>query len=163
MINLDRNFTKYVGSKTKAVNLVNKIAAKYDDMVMSSTYRKVGRLVLSVYGELKNLRWVYNPEYKTVTVIYTDGRQKPDEVEPKNTYYVLWIEGLSPERGEKVKRFTPDGIDYTLKMTEALRIKEKDLERAKNMLRSQGIADWVIDNPNTYFRTSYAPKGTMLI
>lgn len=163
MINLDRNFTKYVGSKTKAVILANKIAEKYDDMVMSSTYRKVGRLTLSVYGELKNFRWVYNPEYKTVSVLYTDGRQRPEEVEPKNTYYVLWIEGLSAQHGEKVKRFTTDGIDYTLKMTEALRIKKEDLEKAKDMLRTRGIGNWVVDNESTYFKTHYAPKGTLLI
>ena len=160
-INLDRNFTKYVGSRAGAVRLANKIAMKYNDRVYTSTIRKIGKLVLEAWGETKNFKWKYYPEYKTITVTYTDGRPLPEEIEPKNTYFIIWVEGLSPERGEKVKHITAEGIEYTLKMTDALRVREKHLPMIKMMLGERHIANWVIDNPNSFVKTHYAPKGTL--
>ena len=162
-INLDRNFTKYVGSKANAVKLVNKIIEKYDDKIYRSTHRKVGRLLLEVYGETKNLKWRYNPEYKTVTVTYTDGRPDPEKTpEPRNSYYIIWIEGLSARRGEKIKKFRPDGtIEYTLKNTEAMRVLPKDVPTMRKRIRELGVADWVVDSGNTFVKTFYAPKGTL--
>lgn len=162
MININQNFTKYVGSKSRAVALVNKIAEQYNDHVYSSTQRRVGRLTLEVYGKTKNFLWRYYPEFKTVSVTYTDGRPQPEEVTPKNTYYIIWVEGLSAKRGEKVKSFTADGIKYTLKMSDALRIKKEDIHKVKTMLRDRNIAVWVIDSPSTFHKTNYAPKGTLL-
>ena len=162
MINLDRNFTKIVSSKRKAVSLVNKIAEKYNDRVMSSTHRKVGRLTLEVYGTQKNFRWKYNPEYKELYVTYTDGRPEPVEVEPKNTYYVIWVEGLNPRHGEKIERFRLDNtIEYTCKMSQAMRILEKDIPAMREKLKDFRLADWVIDSGRTFVKTHYAPKGTL--
>jgi hypothetical protein len=160
-INLDENFVKVVGSKMKAIRLVNKIAAQYNDRADSCTIRKSGRYLMSVFGEQKNFRWTYLGSTKELSVFYTDNRPKPEYKEPKNTYYVIWVEGLSAQNGEKVKHITNDGVEYTLKMTNALRVKEKDLPMIKMMLGERHIANWVIDNPSTYFKTHYAPAGTL--
>jgi len=160
-IDLNKNFVKVVGSKNKAVSLVHKLAERNHDKVESYGSRKAGRYLVEVHGIQKNFRWTYLGNTKELSVVYTDGRPEADPAEPKNTYYIIWVEGLSPERGEKVMRFTPDGIDYTLKMTNALRVKEKDLPLIKSYLRQRNIANWVTDNPSTYFKTHYAPKGTL--
>lgn len=76
--------------------------------------------------------------------------------------YFVWIEGLSPRNGELLGRLTDYGYDVTNKITEALRIKEQDIPKIKHYLRRHGVADWVLDNPNSFVPTSYAPKGTML-
>lgn len=76
-------------------------------------------------------------------------------------YYWIWIEGLSAYGGEKIKSVNEDGsFEYTLKVTEALRIKEKDLSDFKELM-AERIADWVYNNDNTYIPTRYAPKGTI--
>jgi hypothetical protein len=160
-INLDRNFTKFVGSKMKAIRLVNKIAAKDNDRADSCMIRRSGRYLISVSGTQKTFNWRYDGDTKTLSVGYVDGRPLPEEVKPKNTYFIIWVEGLSPERGEKVKYFSADGIKYTLKMTDALRVRTEHIDRIKGMLRNSGVANWVIDNPNSYVKTHYAPKGTL--
>ena len=42
-------------------------------------------------------------------------------------YFIVWIEGLDYFNGEKIKSFTNTGVDYTLKMTEAIRVKKDDI------------------------------------
>lgn len=79
----------------------------------------------------------------------------------KKYFYIIWIEGLSYERGEKILSLDDNNHNYTLKMTEALRIRPEHIEQVKELLREQGIADWCIDSGNTFVRTNYAPKGTI--
>lgn len=80
-------------------------------------------------------------------------------------YFIIWIEGIEYKGGEKVKNFVDKNgnwsISYTLDMTKSLRIKRKDIPQAIERLKECGIANWVIDNPNTFVSTSYAPKGTI--
>jgi len=79
----------------------------------------------------------------------------------KGSYYIIWIEGMCAKRGEKIRRFSNSGIDYTLKMTKAMRILSKDIPAMKEKLTEMGIADWVINSGNTFVKTSYVPKGTL--
>jgi hypothetical protein len=161
-INLHENFTKYVGSKMKAIRLVNKIAANYNDRADSCTIRKSGRYILEVRGTQKNFKWNYYGDQKTLQVYYTDGRSQPEPVKPKNTYYIIWVEGLSPENGEKIKSIDLfHGVKYTVKMTEALRVREKHLPLIKEIMKLMNIANFVTDSPRTYVKTHYAPAGTL--
>lgn len=76
--------------------------------------------------------------------------------------YIIWIEGLEPKYGEKVRSFTPDGkINYTTKMTKALRVRDIDLPYMRNKLERAGIARWVLEG-RVFVETSYTPKGTLL-
>lgn len=82
--------------------------------------------------------------------------------------YIVWVEGLSVRRGEKVaevidskdrfgnhiKRFK-----YTLSMTSALRVAEKDIPAFKDLMVELEIADWVINSDKTFIPTSYCPDG----
>jgi hypothetical protein len=47
-------------------------------------------------------------------------------------------------------------------MTEAARVKEDDIPTVIAYLKRHGFADWVLNSPNTFIRTSYVPKGTLL-
>lgn len=77
-------------------------------------------------------------------------------------YYFIWIEGFSPRNGELVKGLTDYGYDVTNKITEALRVKEQDLPHIKHYLKRHGVADWVLDNSDSFVRTNYVPSGTLL-
>ena len=77
-------------------------------------------------------------------------------------YYIVWIEGLGYKDGEKVKSLTDTGFSYTTKMMEALRIRQKDIPFMLDYMKRHGIADWVINSPNTFIRTNYVPKGSLL-
>jgi len=79
----------------------------------------------------------------------------------KTRYYFIWIEGFSPRNGELVKQLTNNGYDVTNKITEALRVKEEDLSDIKEYLSRHGVADWVLDNPDSFVRTNYVPSGTL--
>jgi dTDP-D-glucose 4,6-dehydratase len=57
---------------------------------------------------------------------------------------------------------TDYGYDVTNKITEALRVKENDLDAIKRYLSRHGVADWVLDNPQSFVRTNYVPTGTLL-
>jgi hypothetical protein len=59
-------------------------------------------------------------------------------------------------------QLTNHGYDVTNKITEALRVKEEDLGAIKHYLSRHGVANWVLDNPESFVRTSYVPKGTLL-
>lgn len=76
-------------------------------------------------------------------------------------YYIVWIEGLEVRDGEKVNRLTDTGLDYTTHMTKAMRIRDIDVHRMKHYMKRHGIAQWVLDSPNTFVKTSYLPKGTL--
>lgn len=76
--------------------------------------------------------------------------------------YIIWIEGFEYKTGEKVNDLTDTGFSYTTLMTESLRVKQQDIEAMKHYLKRHGVAQWVLDNPNTFVKTSYAPKGTIL-
>jgi hypothetical protein len=80
----------------------------------------------------------------------------------KTKYYFVWIEGISPRNGELLGQLTNHGYDVTKKITEALRVKEEDLGAIKHYLSRHGVANWVLDNPESFVRTSYVPKGTLL-
>lgn len=75
-------------------------------------------------------------------------------------YVIIWIEGLDYFYGEKIKSISKDGIMYTTKMTEALRVKLKDIPYIKQYLLDYGIAKWAL-NDNSFIKTSYAKKGTI--
>ena len=76
-------------------------------------------------------------------------------------YFYVWVEGIEPKGGEKIKRFNQDGsIEYTLNMLEAMRVRKKDVGAVKIAMRQAGVADWVLEG-NTFISTSYAPKGTI--
>jgi len=81
----------------------------------------------------------------------------------RKKYYIIWIEGLEYKGGEKIKNITDRGFDYTLEMTKALRIRERDIPLMKNLMKRFGIADWVINESSsrTFIPTSYVPKGTL--
>lgn len=78
----------------------------------------------------------------------------------RTQYYIVWIEGLSYKRGEKIKTIEQYGnIEYTTKMTEAMRIKEEAIPQMKHFLKRHGISNWTLEN--AFVRVSYAPKGTL--
>lgn len=80
----------------------------------------------------------------------------------KTKYYYIWIEGISPRNGELVKSLTNYGYDVTNKITEALRVKQEDIHIITSYLKRHGVADWVLDNPETFVRTNYVPSGKLL-
>lgn len=76
-------------------------------------------------------------------------------------YFIVWVEGIEPKGGEKIKHFRKDGsIEYTLDMMEAMRVKKKDIGAVKIAMKNAGVANWVLEG-NTFISTSYAPKGTI--
>ncbi|MCK9543422.1 MAG: hypothetical protein M0R03_15485 [Novosphingobium sp.] len=81
---------------------------------------------------------------------------------PKPHYYVIWIEGFEYRNGEKIKSIHNNSIQYTTKITEAMRILPKDIDEMKSILLNMGIAKWCVESPNTFVKTSYAPKGSIL-
>ena len=83
-------------------------------------------------------------------------------IQKASKYYIIWIEGFEYKSGEKVKDFTNTGFSYTTKMTESKRIKAEDIPSVRDYMKRHGVASWVIDSPNTFIRTSYVPKGTLL-
>ena len=79
----------------------------------------------------------------------------------RTQYYIVWIEGLSYKRGEKIKTIEQYGnIEYTTKMTEAMRVKEKDVTNLKAFLKRHGVSDWTLEN--AFVMVGYAPAGTIL-
>lgn len=83
-------------------------------------------------------------------------------LKPKSHYYIIWIEGIEPRNGEKIKSIHNNEIQYTTKLTEAMRIHITDKEEMKDILLNMGIAKWCVESDNTFVRTSYAPAGTIL-
>lgn len=81
----------------------------------------------------------------------------------KNNFYIVWVEGLSVRKGEKIFSLSPDKPRYTTSMTQAMRIREVDIPAMKQWMVENDIADWVINNSNTFIKTNYLPKGTLFI
>ena len=79
----------------------------------------------------------------------------------KMKYYYVWIEGLSPKRGEKLKSLTDTGYDETTLMSDAMRVKPHDLHIIKAYLKRHGVSNWCLENPNTFQPIKYAPAGTI--
>jgi hypothetical protein len=158
MIDTTKDFSKYVGSLQKAANVVRKILGEHERIDWTTSVR--GRKIVSAYGNQKVFRWYYDPEYKTLHITYTDGREKPIETE-KPEFYVIWIEGLSPQRGEKIKSLDGEYCEYTTKMSEALRVKKEDIETVKAILKSKGVADWAINGVGTFHKVTTNPKGNL--
>lgn len=79
----------------------------------------------------------------------------------KPKYYILWVEGLHYFNGEKLKTLDYDDHTYTLKMTEAMRVKPQDVETVKDIMRELEFSNWCIDSGNTFIPTNYAPSGTI--
>jgi hypothetical protein len=75
-------------------------------------------------------------------------------------YYILWVEGLSARGGEKIMSLDDSDHTYTLKMTEALRVKPEDRSHVEDLLKAQGVSSWVFEM-NSWIKTSYAPTGTI--
>lgn len=160
-IDYTKDFTKFCGSKEEAIRIASKVAELDGDKLDHWTVIRSGRYIKGAESKLKNFRWSYSGLNKQISVWFTDGRPQVEN-EPKNTYYIIWIEGFNYKTGDKVKSFDKDGsIIYTHKMTDALRIRKEDIEGMRNKLRRIGIADWAVDSPNTFVETHYAPKGTV--
>ena len=73
----------------------------------------------------------------------------------KDEYYIVWVDGLTSKTGEKVSRLTASGVEYTTRMTSAMRIRKDDKRYMEDYLYRHGISG------ATYVSTSYAPKGTV--
>lgn len=153
-----KNFSKVTGSLAAAKQLIRSLLEE-GELLHSTEGRYSGRGNQIAYARGNQLKfnWSYDPDGKRLYVTYTDGRSMPEEKE-KPEYYVIWIEGLEPKTGEKIKTLLPDHT-YTTSMTQAMRVRPKDRELVKNILRSRGIANWVLEN--CMIRTNYAPKGTI--
>lgn len=77
-------------------------------------------------------------------------------------YFFVWIEGIEPKTGEKIKHFRDDGsIEYTCEMMDAMRVRKKDIPAVKEKMNKYGVAKFVMESQNTFIATSYAPKGTI--
>ena len=157
-IDTQKNFSKFVGSSLRAQKLVRSLLEDGESVDCTTGVR--GRRIFYAKGDQKNFSWYYEPEYKTISITYTDGRPEPEE-KPKPEFFVVWIEGLSPEKGEKIKTLDSFNHSYTTKMTEALRVKREDIQRVKGILRSRGVAGWALEGAGTFHKVSYAPKGTL--
>jgi len=120
-----------------------------------------GNLICYSRGTQKNFTWYYDAPYKYINITYTDGRPSPVARVYKDTYYVIWVEGLSPSNGEKILSINSKGQEYTTSMTKAMRILPEHLERVKSILKDRGVASWVLNNPASFIKVHYAPKGTL--
>ena len=76
-----------------------------------------------------------------------------------NFYYILWIEGLSPQRDEKIVQVYPRQ-EYTRYNTCAVRFTKQELQRVVPKLIDMGVATWVFEQPSTYYPVKYVPAGT---
>jgi hypothetical protein len=78
----------------------------------------------------------------------------------KPYYYIVWIEGLSYKRGEKIHYIDRHGnVEYTTKMMEAMRVKPEDVNELRHWLKRHGISQWTLDN--AFVGVNYAPKDTI--
>ena len=160
-IDYTKDFTKYAGSKAQALKIIDKVANLDNDRLDRWTVIKNGRYIKGAEGKQKNFNWKYSGYDKEMSVYFTDGRPQPEKT-PKNTYYIVHIEGIYYKTGDKIKSFDKDGsIIYTHKMTNSMRVTEEDIPTMREKLRGIGIANWVVDSPNTFVKTHYAPKGTI--
>ena len=158
MIDTSKNFERTVNSRNHAFQVVRKLANQNNLPSPSMTSECYGRRISCSYGENSLFSFKYDGDSKRLSVTYKDGRG--GQKETKYPFYYIWVEGLSAEDGEKISAVTENGFEYSTNITESIRIKKADKERFKELMRENGIADWVI-NGNTFIPTSYAPKGTL--
>jgi len=160
-IDTTKDFNKFAGSVRQAkIIIINALKEQGLPAHMGCyTSRMYGRIIEKVYGSVDGiLEWNYDGNSKRVSVEYTDGRPQPEE-KTKKEFYVVWIEGLSPERGEKILSLKNGKHTYTLSMGKAMRVLPADREQVREVLRGQGIAEWALQN--CMVRTNYAPSGTI--
>ena len=159
MIDTTKNFTRTTGSLEKALGLIRTLVVAPDRLASwtTSRYTKTRRIDYAS-GDQATFKWFYDGDSKRLTVTYTDGREQAIEKD-KPTYYVVWIEGIEPISGEKIKTLTETEHDYTTNMTEALRVRSEHLDLVKRILRNSGVAEWALNN--CFHKVHYAPKGTL--
>jgi hypothetical protein len=80
-------------------------------------------------------------------------------------YYIIWVEGLWPKTGEKIKSLTVNDqgkieIEYTTKMTESLRVRAEHKELFQKKLDKYGMTCTVTYNERSWIPASYAPART---
>ena len=150
-----KDFCKVTGSLAKAQMLVRSLLEEGENLY---THKGMyGNRIAFARGKQGNFEWSYNTERKSIRVEYTDGRPQP-EAKEQPEFYVVWIEGLSPQNGEKILSLK-DGNSYTTSMTQAMRVLPEDRQIVKEILRKRGVADWALQN--CMVRTNYAPAGTI--
>lgn len=160
-IDTTKDFNKFAGSVRQAkIIVINALKEQGLPAHMGCyTSRMYGRYIYNVNGSVDGvLDWNYDGISKRLNVKYTDGRPQPEE-KTKQEFYVVWIEGLSAERGEKILSLGLRKHTYTTSMGKAMRVLPEDREEVKEILREQGIAEWAIEN--CMVRTNYAPAGTI--
>lgn len=160
-IDTTKNFNKFAGSVRQAKIIIINALKEQGLPAHFGVYQSMmyGRIIDSVTGKIEGiLDWTYNGYTKRLNVEYTDGRPQPEEKINKE-FYVVWIEGISPDRGEKILSLKNGNHTYTLSMGKAMRVLPKDRETVKEILRNQGIANWALEN--CMVRTNYAPAGTI--
>ena len=74
-------------------------------------------------------------------------------------YCIIWIEGIEYFNGEKIKSIKNGKVEYTTKMTEAMRIRKEDVPTMETVLLNMGFASWTLNNG--FIPTSYCPKGCL--
>jgi hypothetical protein len=155
-----KNFSKVTGSLRKARGIVRNLLDQAELLDHWAGMGAKGKIAYA-RGTQNKFRWYYDGEAKTLQVTYTDGRPEPKPKQSKRTYFVIWVEGLEPRSGEKIRTLNSQTHDYTTDMTKALRVKPGHLKHVKGILKSRGVASWVLDNPKSFVKTHYAPKGTV--
>lgn len=160
-IDTTKDFTKFAGSLRAAKKLIISVLKSEGLMphLGSYTSRVAGRRIFSAFGDSEKFSWEYDGCSKTVSVTFTDGREKPQE-KAHPEYFVVWIEGLEPKAGEKIHKLLPEHT-YTTSMTKAMRVLPEHREIVRSILRERGIAEWALNN--CFSRTNYAPKGTLFV
>ena len=163
MINTAKDFNKNVGSNKAAQRFVNKLSRENNVDHPTYTYSRYRNgHITEAWGENELFSFRYNGANKYLSVVYKDGRG----ADSKNIIYpylIIWVEGLTPATGEKISKVTDEGFEYTTKMSEALRIRKEDRMEFGNLMRENGIADWVLSAAGTFCSSSYAPKGTLFV
>lgn len=158
-IDYSKNFSKRVPSIVKAVSIVRGLLSDGEGYV-DQTRSIIKKRCLSAYGTQRLFKWHYDNEDKILHVTYTDGRPEPiEKIKPE--YFVVWIEGVEPKRGEKLSYLDRNRHEYTTKMSKAMRIKAEDINKVKELLKIQGVAKWAIEGDKTFHKVNYAPHGTL--
>ena len=156
-IDTSKDFIKHTGSLKQAQKLVRSLLEEDENLAYNKGMR--GNQIVYARGKQKKFDWSYNPTWKTVSVTYTDGREKPEEKEYPE-YYIVWIEGVESKNGEKVLSLDSDDYEITTSMTQAMRVLPEDRLQVQERLRELGVAEWAL--LNCFVRVNYAPKGTLL-
>lgn len=159
-IDTTKDFDKTVSSLREAIIVLNRaLLVQGLGTINNYTTHKYGRRLDSAYGSTPDYKWEYCARSKRVSLVYTDGREKPQE-KAHPEYYVVWIEGLEPKTGEKIHKILPEHT-YTTSMAKAMRVLPEHRETVLSILRERGVSEWALRN--CFSRTNYAPKGTLFV